>query len=208
MVNTAILRLARPAILDNLAQFYVKHLQERISIEELVGMMVFIEYFASEEDKDIIRSTYFTDLANRFRQHDLGRKEWQDVMVASIHNGANLHIKPHMLNRSEGIYIKETVAVDFDPTAEHKLLKVVDTFQQNLGGLNEINRYRTRHQNLFLQISEYIEKLYVAIHQYYRHTGHHQQLLQLSGSCYGGVPKISSVTCTHIDIQVAFGEVF
>ena len=68
--------------------------------------------------------------------------------------------------------------------------------------------FQNHHQNLFLQISEYIEKLYVAIHQYYRHTGHHQQLLQLSGSCYGGVPKISSVTCTHIDIQVAFGEVF
>ena len=208
MVNTAILRLARPAIIEQLAQFYVQHLQERISIEELVGMMVFIEYFASVEDRDVLRSTYFIELANRFSRHDLGRKEWQDVMLDSIHNGANLSIKPYMLNRSEGLYIKETVAVDFDPSAEHKLLKVVDNFQQIMGGLNEVNRYRSHHQNLFLQISEYIEKLYIAIQQYYRHTGHHQQLLQLSGNCYGGIPKISSTTCTHIDIQVAFGEVF
>lgn len=206
MANLGILRLARPAILEHLAQFYAEHLQERISIEELVGMMVFIEYFASEEDRDVLRSTYFTDLANRFARHDLGRKEWQDVMLDAIHNNANIAIKPYMLNRAEAVYIKETVAVDFDPTAEHKLLHVEDTFQANHGGLGNVMRYRKYHQNIFLQISEYIEKLYIAIQQYYRHTGHHQQLTMLSGNCYGGIPQISSATCTHIDIQVAFGE--
>ena len=205
-INT--LRLARPAILENLASYFHTNLSKYISIEEMVGMVVFIEYFSNEIDRGIIREGYFTNLAERFAKHDLGRKTWQEVMVHAVHNEPAVNVKPYMLNRSEAVYIKESILQDIDPSIKPKILTYEDTFQKAVGGMSDVMRYQRRHQNIFLEIGEYIEKIYQAIYQYYLHSGHNRTLMELSGRCYGGVPRISSYTCTHIDIQVAFGEVF
>lgn len=208
MANVNNLRLTRPAILEELAAYYAMHLQSRISIEELVGMVVFIEYFALPEDRSEMRGSYFNTLASRFSRHDIGRKGMQEVMLDSIFHEVNLGIKPHLLNQSKAVYIKDTVLTDIDPTVKPKMLEFDDELKQTLGGLDNLNRYQRRHQNYFLELSEYIERIYVSIHQFYTHTGHNRQLEALSGCCYGGVPKISSYTCTHIDIQVVVGEVY
>ena len=208
MANINSLRLTRPAILEELATYYAMHLQADISIEELVGMVVFIEYFALEEDRSEMRGSYFNNLASRFSKYDIGRKEMQEVMLHSIYHEANLDIKPHLLNQAKSVYIKDTIFTDFDPTVKPSTLVFEDELKQSLGGLDHLHRYQRRHQNYFLELSEYIERLYVSIHQFYTHTRHHQQLKALSGYCYGGVPKISSYTCTHIDIQVVVGEAY
>lgn len=208
MANINSLRLTRPAILEELASYYAMHLQSCISIEELVGMVVFIEYFALPEDRSEMRGSYFNNLASRFSRHDIGRKGMHEVMLDSIFHEAKLPIKPYLLNQSKAVYIKDTIMTDFDPATKPNILEFDDELKQSLGGLDHLHRYQRRHQNYFLELSEYIERLYVSIHQFYTHTGHHRQLEALSGYCYGGVPKISSYTCTHIDIQVVVGEAY
>lgn len=206
VLNT--LRVSRPALTDELAHFFMQNLYSKISIEELVGMVIFIEWFSANEDRDILRATYFTNLAERFNQHDLGRKDWEDVMMHASHNAPGLDIKPHMLNRHKAIFVKETIYSDIDPTIKAKQLVIESDFQRLHGGMATLMKYQRDHQNIFLEITEYIEKVYIAIHQFYANSAHNGVLQQLVGSCYGGIPKISSATCTHIDIQVVVGEVY
>lgn len=206
MASVNILRIARPTVLPEMGEYYAQHLQHRISIEELVGMMLFVEYFAQPEDRDFLRGTYFTTLHDRFKRHDLGRKELGEVMVDSFFHGANLNIRPYMLNRAATTYVKDTIMRDIDPAAKPRVWCFEDDLQLCVGGIHELMRYRNRHQQYFLDLTEKIDHLYHAIREFYLHSQHHPQLTKLAGICYGGVPNIASHTATHIDIHVIIGE--
>lgn len=120
---------------------YNSFLKYHLDIQELISMLLFIEWFSDTEDRDMLRMSYQTSILERYRKLDVA------------HFKTNEDFVKHYVSVGGQLPFDLTTFVNGHQTEYDKVW---------------INRVRTSYQRNILFISENIDKLYNEILNFYK----------------------------------------
>ena len=175
------LTIPTPFLPPDLAEIQRNYMGYVVSMEEIVTMVIFIEYFCLEEERDFIRADYIANLMDRFNQ-------WN----ASV-RGTDEEFIQHLINIGKPI--------PFNLQSFYKGYRPPET-------LSFIGRTRRKFQNHYLFICENIDNIYSVVKSFYRESPNHNQTLNgLAREYLGFMPKVTRNEDCSLNLLLIKGSI-
>lgn len=163
--NVVHLTIPMPVFPTNMAEIYRDYLQANLPLEELVSIVLFIEYFSHDTDRDHLRSEYLTSVLARFSKFNVGTR------------GSDEHFLELLLSHGERL-----------PFNTERFLEGHKTFDAQTA----LNRIRVRYQRHYLCVSENVDLFYNAVLSFYRNSPRqHQVFTTLAQDYMGFLPRVA-----------------
>lgn len=159
------LTIPMPIFPSHLEEIYNETLKPCLSVEELVSMVIFIEYFADDTDRDHLRSEYLTSVLQRWGKYNVGTRGTTEQFLQLL--------------------MSHNYPLPFDP---YRFL----AGHQPWSAVTAINRIREKFQRHYLYVSENVDVFYNAVVSFYSNSPRQRQVLSsLATEFMGFLPKIT-----------------
>lgn len=162
--NPVLLTLPLPTIHPDVMAAYTENLAPYLPVEEVVSMVVFIEYFSEELDREVMRADYIANVLSRYSIFNVNRcRTDEELLEYLIQIGKPIPFTVSSYRKGW----REPAAVSF------------------------LGRIRKRYQAQYLKSTESLDLFYNAIWSFYSNSPvHHNSLNQLSEHYIGFLPKV------------------
>ncbi len=148
-----------PLVSPPVEEAYRNFLKYHLDLQELISMLLFIEWFSVDEDRDMLRMAYQTSILERYRRIDAAHFKTDEEFVTH--------------------YVSVGGQLPFD-------LATFLNGHRSEYDLHWVNRVRSSYQRNILFISENIDNLYNDILNYYQKHPKVNQLLKEASQQYVG----------------------
>lgn len=163
--NVVHLTIPLPVFPPELAEVYYGFLQPQFPLEELVSIVLFIEYFSDETDRDHLRSEYLTSVLGRFSKYNVGTRGTDEQFVELLLS----HGQPLPFNTERFL-----------------------TGHKTFDAQTAVNRIRVKYQRHYLFLSENVDLFYNSVLSFYRNSPRQNQVFSALAKDYMGfLPRVS-----------------
>lgn len=175
------LTIPTPFLAPDLNRIQREYMGCVVSLEEIVTMVLFIEYFCLEHEREFIRADYTTSLMSRFNQYNSTLRDTDEEYVQ------------HLLNLGTRIPFNLELFAKGYRSVEMK---------------SYIDRSRRKFQNHYLFICENIDRFYNAVATFYRESpNHHTTLTNLASQYLGFMPKVTRNEDLSLNLVLIKGSI-
>ena len=175
------LTIPTPFLPPELAQIQRDYMGYVVSMEEIVTMVLFIEYFCLDYEREFIRADYTTNLMQRFNQYNA------------------------TLRGTDEEYVKHLISLGIPMPFN---LEWFAKGYRSVEMKSYIGRSRRKFQNHYLFICENIDKYYTAVSTFYREsTNHHASLSKLAHQYLGFMPKVTQNEDRSLNLVLIKGSI-
>lgn len=175
------LTIPTPYLSPQLSQIQRDYMGYVVSMEEIVTMVLFIEYFCLEYEREFIRADYTSNLMRRFDQYNATLRGTDEEYVH------------HLLKLGTPLPFNVELFAKGYRSEEMK---------------SYIGRSRRKFQNHYLFLCENIDKFYTAVATFYLESpNHHATLTRLAHEYLGFMPKVTMNEDRSLNLVLVRGSI-